>query len=145
MKLYEKIMQNFGTRFLSGLGMILLGGIGAILFPPLAVLVFPGAWLFTAIQEGCKIDTSEARQMAVCTYCGEETKQILVCIRRYAYSLLPIISLIKLPIGTEYYVLCDSCRQKHSGDDNIAAALKIMEGGMIQGRKLTKEEYESMK
>jgi len=145
MKLYETIMQNFGTRFLSGLAVILLGGIGAIVFPPLAVLVFPGAWLFTAVPENAKGDVAEARQTAVCANCGGETKQTLIRVRRYAYSILPIISLLKLPIGTGYYVVCDSCRKKHSGDDSIPVTLKILEGGLIQGRRLTREEYESMK
>lgn len=144
MNFVTKILSNPGKRCGVGFLMILIcGPLGAVLFPPLVVFVIVGALMFTALGESVKHTSFDSNESLQCELCNTQNDFKLIKSTHYMYSILPLWSLIKIPYRKSYYIYCPECARIHCEPDDISALLVLADGGMVNCKEITAEEFKS--
>jgi hypothetical protein len=132
--------RRLGTAFLLMLVGVPLGAV----FAPLSVIACSGVIPMLMLGQQAKTEWSEGKQTD-CPICGEKTAVQLVRIRNYMYPILPFVGrYVSIPIGSDYYLVCDKCLQTHVGERDLSAIMIIAKGGLAHAREISKQEYEEL-
>ena len=133
-----------------GIGFLMVlafGPLGAAVFPPLCVFAIIGVFLFLMWGDEGRVEWFDAAQPADCPKCQEPCPMKMVKIR-WKMSLFipfPILyqlgSKVKITHTISYYRVCATCLEKHVGELDMAAIMKIADGGMAYVEKITEEEF----